>query len=324
MTHASIQGNLQEIPLSATLRSLYETARTGVLRIKRENTIKELWLQKGRIVFARSNDVNDRLGVYLLKQALISVKELEFVLQNKSATQRIGNLLLDIGALSKPKLLVAIKEHLANIVYSLFSFADGDFQYLPKQIPKERVQITQNTGSLIFNGVKGMTRWKTIHRVVGPLDRVYTLVKEPVFTPDDLELAQAEKLILSDINGMNTNADICMNSTINNFNTYRSLYGFISCGIIEKSSGLLSADRQLKQAIADLYPTLAQADDHALLGVRKDVSQAKLYKQYYSLVQTFHPDKLRTLHNRQLQIKGLKILKRVQQAFERLNSLIGE
>ncbi len=313
-----IEGSLSDIPISAVFRSIYQTQKTGILQIIRQNTIKKVLFQDGHIVFAISSDINDRIGVYCLKRSLITLKELEksVKVQNED---RIGTTLLNMGAISEKELVKAVQSHLEEIIYSLFSFSDGDYSFFEKEIQSENIKIELSTGSLIFNGVKRMGQWDAIRKAVGDLNAVYCISHNPIFRFQELKLNSEELQILELINGRNTNDQICAHSNLPDYFTYKTLFGFISCGIIERLYKFAKEDDSIISNIEFFYKNLSKIDDFKLMGIKDPYTKKQLDKNYNKLVHKFHPDKIRKLENKEIKAKAIKIIKRLLKAYETLS-----
>ncbi len=315
---SSIKGSLTDIPISAVFRSIYQTQKTGILQIIRQNTIKKVLFQDGQIVFAVSSDVNDRIGVYCLKRSLITIKELEKSIASQKDS-RIGTTLLKMGAISEKELVKAVQNHLEDIIYSLFSFADGDYCFYEKDIPHENIRIELSTGSLIFNGVKRMGQWDTIRKVVGDLSAVYCISTNPIFRFQELKLNSEELQILELINGRNNNEFICNHSSLPDYFTYKTLFGFISCGIVERVYKFARDDDSLISDIQFVYKNLGMIDDYKLLGLKTSYTGSQLDKNYNKLIHKFHPDKIRKIDDKEIKTKAVRILKRLVKAYEKLS-----
>ena len=317
MASDTFQGRLSKTPISAIIRSLNETGKTGVLMVKRHTIYVKLFLQQGRITFASTNDDNRKIGIYCLRTGLITIKELEDALANQY-DQRIGTVLLKSGAIKKQDLVGAIQNHLREVVYYLFTFGDGSYQFQEQDIPTETIKISASTGALIFRGVMNMRQWDTIRRVVGGLDTVFQLSRSPVFPFQDLLLSADELQVLELINGLNTVADICQHSPLPDFATYTMLMGLLACGVIEKTTLISDSRENLEFRIIKTYAQLQRLTDAELLGLSSGFSRQELFNKYYAMVKKFHPEQIKNLKHKALRSKGVKILSQVQEAFKTL------
>lgn len=313
-----IKGNIKDIPISAVLRSLYQNQRTGTLDIKRQNTLKKIFFQDGQIIFAVSSDINDRIGIYCLKRSLITIKELEESIRIQK-NDRIGKTLLNMGAISEKCLISAVQNHLEEIVYSIFSFSDGEYIFTSKDMPNENIKIKKSTGSLIFKGVKRMGQWNTIRKAVGGLETIYCLSDNPIFRYQELRLNTDEQQILKLIDGRVTTSEICEHSNLSDYYTYKTLFGFISCGIIERVHNIISPEPSILKDIAIFLNNISKIDDLKLFNLEESYTKEQLEVRYKQLIQKFHPDKIHRITNREDKINGIKILKRIMKAYEILS-----
>jgi hypothetical protein len=70
---------------------------------------KKVYIDEGRIVFARSGDPDDRLGDLLLREGLITLDQLEAALAQLVGSKRLGTILVDAGHLSPENLVRAVQ-----------------------------------------------------------------------------------------------------------------------------------------------------------------------------------------------------------------------
>ena len=90
-------GRLEGIGLPDLLWALCRRGATGALTLSRGGTRKSVCIEDGRIVFASSNDPDDRLGELFLKRGTISLDQLEDALHKAHTGKRLGTLLVEAG-----------------------------------------------------------------------------------------------------------------------------------------------------------------------------------------------------------------------------------
>ncbi len=120
---------------------------------------KKVYLQGGAVVFAASDDRNDRLGEMLVRRGVLRVADfLEASAQLKPGT-RFGTLLVERGLLSAPQLVWAVKEQVKEIVFSLFPLRAQDCEFVPGAAAgDEIITLNINTPELLKLGVDRFDR----------------------------------------------------------------------------------------------------------------------------------------------------------------------
>ena len=77
----SLYGNLAKDPLSVIVRAIYLGGKSGVLYLSNKNVSKRIYFNKGSIVFAGSDDDEDRLGEVLVREGKLKRGDLELAWQ---------------------------------------------------------------------------------------------------------------------------------------------------------------------------------------------------------------------------------------------------
>jgi hypothetical protein len=83
-------GNLQQISFADVIRELHLTRRTGLLRLTREKTLRAIFVEEGRLVFAISNLPNERLAESLLVRERITRDEFDRAMQARTPSSEPG------------------------------------------------------------------------------------------------------------------------------------------------------------------------------------------------------------------------------------------
>ena len=118
----TIQGNLKLERLSSIIIALSFSKRSGTLVLKKDELRKNIYIKDGYIVFAQSNDVNDRIDKILLKVGLLNNNQKEDIDKLFSQYGRItGKILVNNGFLTPQEFYASIRLQTLEIVCSLFN-----------------------------------------------------------------------------------------------------------------------------------------------------------------------------------------------------------
>ncbi|NIM61967.1 MAG: hypothetical protein GTO30_10015, partial [Acidobacteria bacterium] len=79
-----------------------------------------VYIREGHIVFAASNQPDDRLGELLLRQGRITLAQLEQSVERMHGGKRIGSVLVEDGALPSEQLVDGVLLQVKRIVLDLF------------------------------------------------------------------------------------------------------------------------------------------------------------------------------------------------------------
>ncbi len=229
------QGRLAEVSLPALLRSAVRARKTGVLRIARAGVTKTLYLSEGRIIFATSNDPDDRLGEMLLRKGVISYRALEESVLALKAGKRQGTILVENGAIRSRDLIEGVTEQVQEIVYSLFPWEDGDYELQEGDLPsREVIVLRMSTGDLLREGIRRVQRWSRIRAGVGDLPQQYALSPESAAVMGGLTLSPEEVTLVATLDGATPLEDICRSARAPDFAVCRTVWGLWAAGVLDR------------------------------------------------------------------------------------------
>jgi hypothetical protein len=113
--------DLSRVLLSEEIRRVHREGRSGVLAVTAAGVTKGLFFSSGRLVFASSTRVEDKLGENLIRLGRISRKE--FAIAHEAAQlrkSRIGQTFVAAGVTTEEELGRLVAEQVESIVLSLF------------------------------------------------------------------------------------------------------------------------------------------------------------------------------------------------------------
>jgi tetratricopeptide (TPR) repeat protein len=192
--------DLGTAPIAETLRALAGSRSSGDLQVQSGKTVKTLFFDHGRIVFAASNLKKDRLGEALV--ALGRITDEQFSEASKllggERKRRFGEALIHSGIMDKTELGRSVARQVNRIVLSVFPFADGvaTFDERTSSIPLEYM-VSLSMHRILYDGIKLMTSEALVQMGLGHLDRRVQLAPVAPFAfqpgdagPDELELLE--------------------------------------------------------------------------------------------------------------------------------------
>jgi hypothetical protein len=153
----SLQGDLARFHLAEVLQLLRLASATGRLALTREREYAELWIERGSPQFVRTSGASVRTGELLVHRGRLNPATLERLLavQRADPGRRIGQLMIEAGAVSIGDVRDAVQEGLRRIVYGLLLWREGTFAFLPGERPGgEDVTLELDLDRLILEGLR--------------------------------------------------------------------------------------------------------------------------------------------------------------------------
>ena len=124
-----LQGDLSRVQLPDVLSFISMIRRSGKLVLRSGGMERTLVWKDGDIVFATSNSPEDSLGLFLLRNGRITHQQYDESKRRVTPQLRHGKLLVQMGALSPKDLWWGVKNQALEIIYSLFSWSSGSFDF---------------------------------------------------------------------------------------------------------------------------------------------------------------------------------------------------
>ena len=231
-----LQGDLSRVQLPDVLSFVSMIRRSGKLVLRQRDLDRTLVWKDGDIVFATSNSPKHSLGQFLLRNGKITLQQYEDSKKRVSATTRHGKLLVQMGAISPKDLWWGVKNQALEIIYSLFEWTDGsfDFSETVEEMAGEKIVLSLNTSSVIMEGIRRLDESERIREKIPSLDVVF--MKIPGLTPDfaSLEMSESEMHVYNDIDGKFTVRELIGKSAdLTEFEVTRILFQLITARLIE-------------------------------------------------------------------------------------------
>lgn len=231
-----LQGDLSRVQLPDVLSFVSMIRRSGKLVLRSGAMERTLVWKDGDIVFATSNSSEDSLGLFLLRNGKISQQQYEESKRRVTPQLRHGKLLVQMGAISPKDLWWGVKNQALDIIYSLFHWQSGTFEFVEsmEEISSEKIVLSLNTSSVIMEGIRRLDESARIREKIPSLDVVF--MKVPGVTPDfdALEMNDSEVAVYNDIDGMRSIRELIATSNdLTEFDVTRILFQLVTARLIE-------------------------------------------------------------------------------------------
>jgi len=229
-------GRLGPLTLPSLLHDVCEEKNTGVLSVREGETEKSVYIDKGRIVFARSNDMEDRLGSLLIKRGMVSLQDMDVAVRIAQETKkRLGGVLVEKHAIRPQDLTWGVREQVKEIVVGLFRFTRGSYEMTFGPLPSdELITLKMSTGDIILEGVKGVSEWIRIQLAVGGLETRYQVSPRLDELGRTMNLSLDEWTLLSRCEGAVPLVTLLEASPMKNFDVCRLVWAFAVVGLLKR------------------------------------------------------------------------------------------
>jgi hypothetical protein len=230
-----LQGDLSRIQLPDVLSFMAMIRQSGKLVVRRGQLERGIHWKDGEIVFATSTSPEHSLGQFLLRNGKITQEQYEDSKRRVTPQLRHGKLLVQMGAISPKDLWWGVKNQVLEIMYSLFTWKDGEFSFFDsaEDLAQERIVLQINTSSVIMEGIRRLDESARIREKIPSLDMVF--MKVPGVTPDfsALDMSDTEVELFNNIDGKLNVRELTGRSDLTEFEVTRILFQLVSARLIE-------------------------------------------------------------------------------------------
>ncbi len=146
--------DVRAFALADLLQMIHASAKTGFLFFETGDHAKSVYLNRGEVVFASSNQKVDRLGQCLLRAGMISADQFREARDAYRPTDRLGKILVERGILTPRQLWTGVRLQVEEIVRSLFSYGAGMVLFWEGEVrPDNVVRLSLPTHRLVAEGL---------------------------------------------------------------------------------------------------------------------------------------------------------------------------
>ena len=150
-----LSADVRAFPIADVLNLIHSATKSGFLFFENASHQKNVYLHRGEVVFASSNQVVDRLGECLLRSGVITLEQQREAKQAYRKGGHFGKILVERGWLAPREVWNGVKSQVEEIVRSLFSYGSGSVMFWEGEVrPDNVVRLSLPTRRLIAEGLR--------------------------------------------------------------------------------------------------------------------------------------------------------------------------
>ncbi len=230
-------GDLAAVPFPLLLARHYKIKSTGAIEVTAGPFKKRVFLKAGVVIFAASNDHNDRLGELLLRRGVIRVPD--YVASSAALVRgkRYGTILVEREVISPSQLVWAVKEQVREIAFSLFALPAGAYRFLEEaDAGEELITLAINTPELLRQGVERMDTITGPLAVFDSLSMRLEAIQAPEEIIEPFELTAAEMELVRDLGKTARLGELLDRTSLPHFAMLKFLWVLLVLGMIRPVS----------------------------------------------------------------------------------------
>jgi hypothetical protein len=262
----ALEGTLKDFSIADILQLIGIQRKTGVLTLDNDEDTVTVRFFEGQVVGAdtKVHNLEDLLGSVLVRTGRITEASLQQALRiQKETLQRLGYILLKTAAIDEGELKESLRIQVCQIVYRLFRWKDGRYQFAPSERMEYDPNLFMPVGAetILMEGARMIDEWPIIERRIRSAALVFkktpaaVALEVPVeclvtadmdfgfgaATAEDhggsdggIRLSPEEQDVLRMVDGRANVQEIVDRSALGEFDTYRVLYELLNRQLVEE------------------------------------------------------------------------------------------
>ncbi len=258
-----IEGPLKELGIHDVFQLLDLSRKTGALRVTSElrHNSGTVYFENGAIIFAQIQSNPHPLGALLIRTGKITEADLERSRdrQRKGDTRRVGEILVEMGAITSRELQRQVRFQVEEVVFEVMSWQEGYFSFSEGQDGKfpAEASVRIPTEALLMEGARRIDEWSRIEKRVPHVGVVPSFASATEGQPGDLDLLPPEWEVLALIDGERDIRGVASELGRSEFDVAKTLFGLESAGVITFGEKNLAPGARRTSAVTEL---VAQAE----------------------------------------------------------------
>ena len=238
------EGRLGPGKVPALLKRCADLPKPVVLQITKGSCEKLVYFAGGQVsgAFTQNATTSDsgahwnKLGNLLVREELITGDERDqgMALLTNEPKLRFGEALLKLGLVDLAGLRHALTRQAKVTIYSLILFPEGRYQVLAGDgsLPPEE-SVSLEIVNLIREASHHQSEWAAIRQALPSLSTALDFSPNGRSKLDKVSLSSQQEATLSLIDGKCTINDLCLESSMMDYEVYRFLYLMVKAGVLE-------------------------------------------------------------------------------------------
>jgi curved DNA-binding protein CbpA len=312
-----------ESPVPFVLRKIFIEKSSGELKLKGENFEKNLYFNEGKLCFAKTNVLHERLGEILFKIGKIDQTQFGNIHKLLSGQKdKIGNIMVKNNFISQKDLNFALIYQVRMIALSTFSLTSGEWEFssVSSNIPEDSKFKIELPG-IFFEGIQ---RFKSLPLFKNNFFN-HSLLPKPILTEIKSLFSSAEidfyKELMSHSPGQA--GQIAAKMKVPEEIYWQKLMLFFLLNILEFTD--MAVDKEINENIEELvaqYEKLKtkEIDYYELFNLKNTVTFNEIKDVYYQYAKKFHPDRFGNAREPELREKANFVFVHINKAFEVLSN----
>lgn len=177
----ALKGTLKDFGIAEILQLIGQQAKSGVLHLESRDDVIHITMADGNVVRAESagRKAGEKLGTLLVRAGLITGGELERALDEQKRTlRRLGDVLVEQGAVSVADLREMTALQTTETVYRLFHWKSGTYAFEPGEVEWDPQTVTPlRAESVLMEGFRQVDEWPLVRKKITSMAMTFERIR---------------------------------------------------------------------------------------------------------------------------------------------------
>lgn len=233
----ALKGNLRDFSTTQLLNLVNLARKTGLLIIQGQAGTARLYFREGKLIHANIGSADGHLADMLLKAGKLSPEQAQMIQAQAEmqSDKQLGLALMNAKYVTQDDIVQSVKEHMLDIVYTLFNWGEGDFQFDQNILPSDdRIAVPISLENVVLEGSRRIQESELLQTELPDLNSVaLRFTDNPDTRLRNVNLSVEEWRVISFINPRNTIKQIAQSNGMDDFQIRKIVYGMLQAGLVE-------------------------------------------------------------------------------------------
>jgi hypothetical protein len=317
------------------LRGAYEDEKDGALISVTAGAKRLVFFERGYLVGAKSELVEERLGEVIVAEGGVSRKELEEATRFIRSGQKLGRILVELGYLKSGQIETYVRRQIIRIASAML-ISKSERLAFSTVIPIEAVTLSPvSIGDVFLDAAFHLTDIDGYREKLLLDDYVLAQTRDALALAGHMKLSEDEAQVLDLVDERNTVSDILAASPLSEDPTLRLLLALHHAGIValrQKAEFAEAPEAEsapapepplpdpLERELISVFNEMQCQNHWQVLGLGRNASFAEIEQAFQTLSERFDPSKYQHILGGGLQEKLSSVRARLREAFITLSS----
>ncbi len=231
----ALKGNLHDFSTTQLLNLINLARKTGTLTVE-GSQMAQMSFRDGKLIHASMGQTINSLAFVLQKSGILSEQQGRLINDRAGNTgdKQLGHMLIQAGYVTQSDIVQSVREHILDVVYRMFTWAEGFFRFDANEIPsRDRITVPIDLESVIMEGSRRMKEWEMLQDELPDLSVSLRFASRPAARLRNVNLTVEEWRVVSFVNPQNSIREIAEAVNLNEFQIRRIVFGMLQAGLLE-------------------------------------------------------------------------------------------